>query len=165
MGELILVRVDVGRQVVEDVQRADRAVGMGPQADGGRDGEVEALWVEGGGEGRGHGGAEPGRLRRDSDALRRGSRCTCDRPTYRPPPVPSPVSSLPTPTMSSADTPDVVLPPLTHRELAAVDGVLKDMSENARSEPSISITAAPGIDTPAHDVGTPPVMFAAGGTM
>ena len=67
--------------------------------------------------------------------------------------------------MSSADTPDVVLPPLTHRELAAVDGVLKDMSENARSEPSISITAAPGIDTPAHDVGTPPVMFAAGGTM
>ena len=68
--------------------------------------------------------------------------------------------------MSSSDTPDAVLPPLTHRELAAVDGVLQDMSENAsRSEPRISVTPAQGIDTHARDVGTPPAVFVAGGTM
>lgn len=67
--------------------------------------------------------------------------------------------------MSAADTPDGILAPLTHRELAAVDGVLKDMSENAHSQPHIAITGAPGDDTHVHDVGTPPAMFAAGGKM
>ena len=68
--------------------------------------------------------------------------------------------------MSAADTPDGILAPLTHRELAAVDGVLKDMSEGAATpDPTISITVAPGVDTHAHRVDTPPAVFAAGGPM
>ena len=59
--------------------------------------------------------------------------------------------------MSSTDTPDKGVPPLSDQELALVDGVLKDMTEG-ESEPVISVTAAP-------DVGTPPAMFGAGGPM
>lgn len=60
--------------------------------------------------------------------------------------------------MSTSDTPKTSLPPLSDRELAAVDGVLKDMSEDDNGQPAVQITVA-------RDVGTPPAMFGAGGPM
>ena len=59
--------------------------------------------------------------------------------------------------MSAADTPRSQTPPLTSRELAAVDGVLKDVKAN-KSTPDVTVTAA-------ADVGTPPAAFGAGGPM
>lgn len=69
--------------------------------------------------------------------------------------------------MSAADTPDKKPAQLTDRELAMVDGVLKDMSENA-TEPgaNIPITVTRDVDGPTPEtVGSPPAMFGAGGTM
>ncbi len=66
--------------------------------------------------------------------------------------------------MSAADTPDKGLARLTDRELAAVDGVLKDMSENA-TEANITITVSRDVDAPIRDVGSPPAVFGAGGPM
>lgn len=66
--------------------------------------------------------------------------------------------------MSATDTPDKNVAQLTDRELAAVDGVLKDMSENA-NEPNITITVARDVDAPVPDVGSPPAVFGAGGPM
>ncbi|KAI1790706.1 bifunctional 6-phosphofructo-2-kinase/fructose-2,6-bisphosphate 2-phosphatase [Ganoderma leucocontextum] len=60
--------------------------------------------------------------------------------------------------MSNSDTPQNSLPPLSDRELAAVDGVLKDMSGDDDGQPVVPITVA-------RDVGTPPAMFGAGGPM
>lgn len=60
--------------------------------------------------------------------------------------------------MSTSDTPEKSLAPLSDRELAAVDGVLKDMSEDDNGQPAVQITVA-------RDVGTPPAMFGAGGPM
>ena len=60
--------------------------------------------------------------------------------------------------MSTSDTPEKALSPLSDRELAAVDGVLKDMSEDDDGQPAVPITVA-------RDVGTPPAMFGAGGPM
>ncbi|KAI0362795.1 bifunctional 6-phosphofructo-2-kinase/fructose-2,6-bisphosphate 2-phosphatase [Trametes cingulata] len=60
--------------------------------------------------------------------------------------------------MSAADTPQrSATPPLTTRELAAVDGVLQDVKAS-KSSPDITISSAP-------DVGTPPAAFGAGGPM
>ncbi|KAI0807025.1 bifunctional 6-phosphofructo-2-kinase/fructose-2,6-bisphosphate 2-phosphatase [Fomes fomentarius] len=64
--------------------------------------------------------------------------------------------------MSATDTPDKGLARLTDRELAAVDGVLKDMSENA-TEANITITVSRDVDAPIRDVGSPPAVFGAGG--
>ncbi|KAI0781273.1 bifunctional 6-phosphofructo-2-kinase/fructose-2,6-bisphosphate 2-phosphatase [Trametes elegans] len=60
--------------------------------------------------------------------------------------------------MSAADTPQRrATPPLTSRELAAVDGVLQDVRATEAS-PEISVLVAP-------DVETPPAAFGAGGPM
>ena len=68
--------------------------------------------------------------------------------------------------MSAADTPDKrALIPLTDRELAAVDCVLKDMSAD-ENEANISITVSRDLDVPVP-VGSPgpPAAFGAGGPM
>ncbi|RPD65794.1 bifunctional 6-phosphofructo-2-kinase/fructose-2,6-bisphosphate 2-phosphatase [Lentinus tigrinus ALCF2SS1-7] len=68
--------------------------------------------------------------------------------------------------MSATDTPDKkVLAPFTDRELAAVDGVLKDMSAD-ENEANISITVSRDLDVPVP-VGSPgpPAVFGAGGPM
>nr|VWO99091.1 GTP-binding protein RHO1 [Ganoderma boninense] len=62
--------------------------------------------------------------------------------------------------MSTSHTPDKSLPPLSDRELAAVDGVLKDMTEGDDGQPGPAIPI-----TVARDVGTPPAVFGAGGPM
>ncbi|KAI9056645.1 bifunctional 6-phosphofructo-2-kinase/fructose-2,6-bisphosphate 2-phosphatase [Trametes sanguinea] len=59
--------------------------------------------------------------------------------------------------MSAADTPRNNSPPLTSRELAAVDGVLNDVKA-IKSSPDITVTAA-------SDAETPPAAFGAGGPM
>ncbi len=68
--------------------------------------------------------------------------------------------------MSATDTPDKkVLAPFTSRELAAVDGVLKDMSADEK-EANVSITVSRDLDVPVP-VGSPgpPATFGAGGPM
>ncbi|KAI0747780.1 bifunctional 6-phosphofructo-2-kinase/fructose-2,6-bisphosphate 2-phosphatase [Daedaleopsis nitida] len=68
--------------------------------------------------------------------------------------------------MSAADTPDkMALSSLTDRELAAVDGVLKDMSENPE-ESNLTITVSRDVDVPSRDLlSPPPALFGAGGPM
>ncbi|KAI8998941.1 hypothetical protein BD414DRAFT_138619 [Trametes punicea] len=62
--------------------------------------------------------------------------------------------------MSAANTPQDRSPPLTSRELAAVDGVLKDVKA-IKSSPDITVTTAP----PDTETETPPAAFGAGGPM
>ena len=66
--------------------------------------------------------------------------------------------------MSAADTPSKAPAQLTDRELAAVDGVLKDMSENENGG-NVSITVTRDVDMPVPDIGSPPAVFGAGGPM
>ncbi|KAH9946407.1 bifunctional 6-phosphofructo-2-kinase/fructose-2,6-bisphosphate 2-phosphatase [Epithele typhae] len=65
--------------------------------------------------------------------------------------------------MSSTDTPNTFRPSITSRELAAVDGVLQDMSQTENAP--ISVNAVPGIDISLPEIGSPPAVFKAGGTM
>lgn len=63
--------------------------------------------------------------------------------------------------MSASQTPQgSKSPPLTTRELTAVDSVLQDVEAANQSSPDITVTTASSVD-----VGTPPAVFGAGGPM